>query len=209
MLFLLVSFLLGSVPLLTLISAENESLIPDWIKNTARFWVEGKVSDSEFINALQYMIKNGIIEIPKEDELPLFPLDCLITSDGGTIINTEKGDCYTDSISKIVDGDTIHDNSGNSIRLVLVDSPEIHTDEGKESKEYLESICLVGSTIHVDEDDNQLKGSYDRMIAKVYCEGDIQSLNEKIIENNHGTIYQRFCDVSEFGDEKWAIKYGC
>ena len=183
------------------------SEIPGWIKNTTKFWTEGDVSDMEFINALQYMIKNGIIEIPNEDESPL---DCLIISDDDSkTINTEKGDCYTDTISRIVDGDTIHDGLGNSIRLVLVDSPEMNTNEGKESKKYLESICPVGSTIHVDEDDNQLEGSYGRIIAKVYCDGMIDSLNQKIIENNHGTIYQRFCDVSEFGDEKWAVKYGC
>jgi len=206
--FLIVGFLLGSIPLLTLTSAEDESLIPDWIKNTAKFWVEGNVSDSEFINALQYMIKNGIIEIP-EDDSSSSPLDCLITSDNGKIVNMEKGDCYTDTISRIVDGDTIHDGSGNSIRLVLVDSPEMNTNKGKESKKYLESICPVGSIIHVDEDDNQLEGSYGRMIAKVYCQGYEQSLNEKIIENNHGTIYKRFCGISEFGEEEWAIKYGC
>jgi endonuclease YncB( thermonuclease family) len=77
----------------------------------------------------------------------------------------------------------------------------MNTDEDKESKEYLESICPVGSTIHVDEDDNQLEGSYGRIIAKVYCQVYEQSLNEKIIENNHETTYKRFCDVSEFGSE--------
>jgi hypothetical protein len=101
-----VGFLLGSIPLLTLTSAESESLIPEWIKNTAKFWVEGNVSDSEFINALQYMIKNGIIEIP-EDDSSSSPLVCLITSDNGKMINIEKGDCSTDTISRIVDGDTI------------------------------------------------------------------------------------------------------
>ena len=128
-----------------------------------------------------------------------YQLDCQIDS----------GECFSSTISRIVDGDTIHLQSGQSIRLVLVDSPEIHTDEGIKSKKYLESICPIGSTIHVDEDDNQLEGSYGRIIAKVYCENMTDSLNQKIIENNHGTIYQRFCEISEFGTEDWAIKYGC
>ncbi len=197
--FLIVGFLIGSSsPLLTLTSAESESLIPEWIKNTAKFWVEGNVSDSEFINALQYMIKNGIIEIPEEDG-ESSSLDC----------QDDSGECFSSTISRIVDGDTIHDGSGDSIRLVLVNSPEMNTDEGKESKKYLESICPVGSTIHVDEDDNQLEESHGRMIAKVYCNEDTDSLNQKIIENNHGTIYQRFCEISEFGTEDWAVKHGC
>ena len=196
--FLIVGFLLGSsIPLLTLTSAESESLIPEWIKNTARFWVEGNVSDSEFINALQYMIKNGIIVIPHEEDES--SLNC----------QDDIGECFSSTISRIVDGDTIHDDSEDSIRLVLVDAPEMNTNEGIESKKYLESICPVGSIIHVDEDDNQLQGSHGRMIAKVYCNEDTDSLNQKIIENNHGTIYQRFCEISEFGEEDWAIRNGC
>ncbi|WP_316505912.1 thermonuclease family protein [Nitrosopumilus sp.] len=121
----------------------------------------------------------------------------------------DSGECFSSTVSRIVDGDTIHLQSGQSIRLVLVDSPEIHTDKGTKSKEYLESICPVGSIIHVDEDDNQSGGSYGRTIAKVYCDDDTESLNQKIIKNNHGTIYQRFCEISEFGEEGWAVKYGC
>ena len=195
--FLIVGFLLSSsIPLLSLTYAESESLIPEWIKNTAKFWLEGDVSDMEFINALQYMIKNDIIVIPHDNESSL---DC----------QDDSGECFSSTISRIVDGDTIHDGSGDSIRLVLVNSPEMNTNEGKSSKRYLESICPVGSIIHVDEDDNQLEGSYGRMIAKVYCNEDPDSLNQKIIENNHGTIYQRFCEISEFGEEDWAKRNGC
>jgi len=47
------------------ISAE-ESLIPSWIKTTAGFWVNDQVSDSEFISALQFLVKEGILVIPQE-----------------------------------------------------------------------------------------------------------------------------------------------
>jgi len=45
------------------VSAE-EGLIPSWIKNTASFWVDGDVGDSEFISSLQYLINQDIIKIP-------------------------------------------------------------------------------------------------------------------------------------------------
>jgi len=45
------------------VSAE-EGLIPAWIKNTASFWVDGNVEDSEFISALQFLVNHGIMEIP-------------------------------------------------------------------------------------------------------------------------------------------------
>ena len=38
--------------------------IPDWIKNTARWWADGDVTDDSFIQGLQYLIQNGIIRVP-------------------------------------------------------------------------------------------------------------------------------------------------
>jgi len=46
------------------VSAE-EGLIPSWIKNTASFWVEGNIGDSEFLSALQFLIDNGILTVMK------------------------------------------------------------------------------------------------------------------------------------------------
>ena len=44
------------------VSAE-EGLIPSWIKNTASFWVDGNIGDSEFLSALQFLVKEGILVI--------------------------------------------------------------------------------------------------------------------------------------------------
>lgn len=40
-----------------------DAAIPDWIKRTARWWADGQVSDAEYINSLQYLIKQGILRI--------------------------------------------------------------------------------------------------------------------------------------------------
>jgi hypothetical protein len=40
---------------------ETIASIPDWIKNNAEWWITGKISDTEFTVALQYLIKKGII----------------------------------------------------------------------------------------------------------------------------------------------------
>lgn len=39
--------------------------IPPWVKNTARWWSEGQVGDSDFIKGIQYLIDQKIIQIPK------------------------------------------------------------------------------------------------------------------------------------------------
>jgi len=43
--------------------AESSPFVPSWIKNTAGWWAEGLVSDSEFVNGLQYLISQGIITV--------------------------------------------------------------------------------------------------------------------------------------------------
>jgi len=37
--------------------------VPSWIKTTAGFWVDGFSSDTEFVNAIQWLIENGIMKI--------------------------------------------------------------------------------------------------------------------------------------------------
>ena len=49
------------------ISAE-ESLIPSWIKNTAGFWVDGDVSDKEFLSTMEWLIENNFIQVSSFDE---------------------------------------------------------------------------------------------------------------------------------------------
>ena len=38
--------------------------IPDWIKPVSKWWSEDKIEDSEFIDALRFLIENEIIKIP-------------------------------------------------------------------------------------------------------------------------------------------------
>jgi plastocyanin len=37
--------------------------VPDWVKNTAKFWSEGKITDTEFLNAIKFLIEKNIIQI--------------------------------------------------------------------------------------------------------------------------------------------------
>ncbi|HSB57615.1 MAG TPA: hypothetical protein VLD38_07395 [Nitrosopumilaceae archaeon] len=37
--------------------------IPFWIKNNARWWADGKISDSDFVSSLQYLISKKIVQI--------------------------------------------------------------------------------------------------------------------------------------------------
>ena len=60
-------FLIGFVT----VSAAGASTysIPNWIKNTAGWWSEDKIGESEFLKGIQYLIDNLIMEIPPNQKL--------------------------------------------------------------------------------------------------------------------------------------------
>jgi len=41
----------------------EESAIPEWVKNNAKWWSEGQIGESDYISSLQYLINQGIIRI--------------------------------------------------------------------------------------------------------------------------------------------------
>ena len=47
---------------------ENKILIPNWIKNNARWWVDGAINDSDFLKGIEYLIQHGIISIPHTEK---------------------------------------------------------------------------------------------------------------------------------------------
>jgi hypothetical protein len=57
------SILLFSVSVISL-STVDASSIPDWVKNNAKWWAEGSISETDYISSLQYLINQGILSIP-------------------------------------------------------------------------------------------------------------------------------------------------
>ncbi len=47
---------------------ETKKTIPEWIKNNAIWWADGQIDDNSFVQGIQFLIKNGIIEIPKTQQ---------------------------------------------------------------------------------------------------------------------------------------------
>ena len=50
----------------TNVSFESGQQIPSSVKNTAELWASGQVGDSDFINGLQSLIQQGIIQVPSQ-----------------------------------------------------------------------------------------------------------------------------------------------
>lgn len=189
-LFLAVGVAIGS----SLFAFSDEGLIPSWIKNTAKFWVEGKITDKEFLGAIQYLIDKKVLTVGEQTtQQP--KLSCL-----------GNGLCLSARVERIVDGDTIY-IEGYKVRLSLTNTPE--TDEAGffEASEFTRKLCPVGSTVVVDQDDRQPYDAYGRLLGKVYCDGKL--LNSELLYNGHANILTQYCSTSEFSGETWAAKYGC
>jgi P2-related tail formation protein len=169
-------------------SEKKTSEVPSWLKNTAKWWAEGMISEDEFLRGIKYLAENGIIQT------------------GPNSVCKGNAQCIEGVVTSITDGDTIRVN-GQAIRFALSAAPEMSQPGGREAKSFITQMCPVDSKVIVDEDDGQTDGSFGRIIAQVFCNG--QSLNAALLENEFGIIDSRFCSVSEFASEDWALKFGC
>ncbi|MCH9041533.1 MAG: thermonuclease family protein [Nitrosopumilus sp.] len=141
-------------------------------------------------------IEKVIIGEPKQTE----PTQSLSQDCSGT------ARCVTGTVTKIVDGDTIHVD-GESVRFALASAPELSGYGGVESRNFIQTICPIGSDVIVDEDDGQTGESFGRMIGVIYCNG--MNLNAELLDADLGYLENRFCDSSEFASDPWAQKHGC
>ena len=114
--------------------------------------------------------------------------------------------CITEKVTRIIDGDTIY-TQNHIIRLSLVNSPEKNQTGFSEAKLFTSTLCSVGSTITIDQDDKQPYDKYKRLVGKIFC-GD-KVLNSELLYKKHATILKKYCSTSEFSSESWAKKFGC
>jgi len=43
-------------------------IVPEWVKNNAGWWSDGQISETEFVQAIAFLIKQGIINIPPTEQ---------------------------------------------------------------------------------------------------------------------------------------------
>ena len=54
-------------------SAQSDA-IPAWIKNTAGWWADDQISETEFVNSMEYLIDSGIIQISSQQNVDVTEL---------------------------------------------------------------------------------------------------------------------------------------
>src|SRR5579863_1909032 len=48
--------------------AQESTSIPNWVKSTAKFWINGDVTDNDFEKGIQYLIQSKIIKISETQQ---------------------------------------------------------------------------------------------------------------------------------------------
>ena len=56
-----ISVLALSILIPSLISNATAEAVPDWVKNTARWYADGSISETEFLNAIKFLIEKEFI----------------------------------------------------------------------------------------------------------------------------------------------------
>ncbi len=145
--------------------------------------------------SLNFENEKAIIEEPKqieETESTISLQDCPI-----------NGQCITGTVTKIVAGHTIHVD-GQSVRFALATAPK---SIGEESRNFIHTICPVGTEVLIDEEYSHIEDINFNIIGVVYCNG--MNLNQELLDSGLGNFETRFCNSSKFAGDSWALKYGC
>ena len=89
------------------------------------------------------------------------------------------------TVIEIIDGDTFKIASGQTVRLLCIDTPEKGSPGYEEAKSFLEERILYSA---VDlQSEGQDTDLYGRLLRYVYLNGDL--INKEIILNNHSKLY--------------------
>lgn len=76
---------LASAPII--FSSINAESVPDWIKNTALWYGEGTITETEFLNAIKFLIEKKIIVVEAEDKPKLKTLNVIIPNGNSNMGN--------------------------------------------------------------------------------------------------------------------------
>lgn len=100
--------------------AQSESdVIPSWVKGVANFWVEGNITDSEFIEAIKFLIESEIIVIDGYEKMintkNSIELQVMIL----TVI-TDK-ETYQTNEPIIISG-TVPNNNSGTVTIIIINS---------------------------------------------------------------------------------------
>jgi len=107
------------------------------------------------------------------------------------------------TVSRVIDGDTFVLNSGDTVRLICINTPEKGDFYADEATEYLKGLVL-GKNVLLEKDVSETD-RYGRLLRYVYA-GNI-SVNEILVRKGYASVYRyppdtKYCDVFEASESE-------
>ena len=59
--------LVAAVATIPLAASAQSDAVPSWIKNTAGWWADDQISETEFVDSMEYLIDSGIIDVSSQN----------------------------------------------------------------------------------------------------------------------------------------------
>lgn len=213
--------------------------IPDWVRTNAGWWASSQISDEDFTKALEHLIREDVLEIPKSsptnqkssDQIPSWVRNTAQWWNDGLLSDSDfiRGMQYllNNGIIRVSSENSECQGNGLCITAMverIVDGDTIYVDD------YKIRLALTNTP---EKSDSGFYAATD--FTREMCpvgsivtidQDDIQkfdkngrllanvycegkSLNSALLYNGHANILTQYCDNSEFSDENWAQEFGC
>lgn len=96
----------------------------------------------------------------------------------------------TARVTRIIDGDTFEIESGDKVRLIGINAPEISDIFGQEAKNYLSDL-IEGKTVELQSDEiSNDRDRYQRLLRYVILDG--VDINKKMVLDGFAFAYLKF-----------------
>ena len=66
--------LVAAVATFPLAASAQSDAVPAWVKNTAGWWADDQISETEFVNSMEYLIDSGIIQLSSQQNFDVTEL---------------------------------------------------------------------------------------------------------------------------------------
>lgn len=106
------------------------------------------------------------------------------------LLNFLSGFAQTVKVKRVVDGDTYILATGEKVRMIGIDAPEMSTYFGNDAKKHLKEL-IQGKTVRIKADVmNRDKDRYGRLLRYTYLNN--QDINQKMVCDGYAIAYTRF-----------------
>ncbi len=108
----------------------------------------------------------------------------------------------TDTVTRVIDGDTFNCSLPTGVRLADIDAPEYYEAGYQEAKDYLTGL-IAGQAVYLDIDDVYGTDIYGRWVAVVYVRHNsthLLNVNQAMLDAGHAVIWDF---LNEFNPATW------